>query len=266
MDLSTLAGLGLGLLLVALAMLKGGSFSDFINLTSLAITLGGTVAATLVYYPASRLRTLFPVLRKAFRSGEEDIDGLIGTLLGYAEAARKEGALALEPEAESASDPFLRKGLNLIVDGTDPEDVRAVLETDLAALEERHRQGAGLFETMAQFAPAFGLIGTLIGLIQMLKALDDPSRIGPTMGAALLTTLYGVLLANLVLLPIAGKLKTRSAAEVFRKEIAIEGLLAVQAGDTPAMVALKLNGFLPPVQQASLNRRSGSGRGLDEEA
>lgn len=255
MDLASLIGIVGGGLLIVWAIVQNGSLLDFFDPASIAITLGGTIAATMINYPMARLMAGLSIARNAFRTREQEPGALIQQIVGFAERARREGLLALEEETESAQDPFLAKGLGLVVDGTDPEVVRTVLENDLTALEERHKQGAGLFETMAQYAPAFGLVGTLIGLIQMLKAMDNPSKIGPGMAVALLTTLYGSMMANLVFTPIAGKLKVRSAEEVLRKEMMLEGVLAIQAGDGPSIIAEKLKAFLAP--QAATGGKGG---------
>lgn len=165
-------------------------------------------------------------------------------MLVFAEKARREGLLALEQDVMEINDPFLQKGIQLVVDGTDPELVRNILETKLTFLEERHQKGRGLFSTMGQLAPSFGLIGTLIGLIQMLSQLDDPTNLGSGMAVALITTLYGALLANLLFNPLAGKLRIRSLEEVLLKEVMIEGVLSIQAGENPRIVREKLNAFL----------------------
>ncbi len=246
LDLATLIGIGAGIFLMIWAMISGGSVREFLNLSGLAITLGGTLAATMIHYPLPRLRETFNIIRNVFRGDEEDVHSLMEQMVGYAERARREGLLALDEEADMAPDPFLRKGLGLVVDGIDPEMVRAIMERDLDALQVRHKQGAGLFETMAQYAPAFGLVGTLIGLVKMLNGIQDPAQIGPGMAVALLTTLYGALLANLIFQPIAGKLKVRSAEEILRKEAMLEGILAIQAGDGPSIIREKLNSFLAP--------------------
>ena len=204
MDLTTLIGAAVGLAVVALAMVRGGSPADFIDLNALVITVGGTVAATLINYPLPRLKAAVKGLRTVFRAGGEEPGQVIETLVGYAERARREGVLALEPDAEAAEDRFLRKGLQLLVDGTDYDEIRAILESDIAALEVRNRQAASLFETMAQFAPGFGMVGTLIGLVRMLRQMNSTAALGLTMATALLSTFYGVLLANLALLPVAG--------------------------------------------------------------
>lgn len=262
MDLTTLIGAAVGLAVVALAMVRGGSPADFIDVNALVITVGGTVAATLINFPLPRLKAAVKGLRTVFRTGGEEPGQVIETLVGYAERARREGVLALEPDAEAAEDRFLRKGLQLLVDGTDYDEIRAILESDIAALEARNRQSAGLFETMAQFAPGFGMVGTLIGLIRMLRQMNGTAALGLTMATALLSTFYGVLLANLALLPVAGKLKVRGADEVQRRELIMEGLLAIQAGDTPTLVSEKLSAFLPPEQQSA---RPAAGFGDEEE-
>jgi chemotaxis protein MotA len=247
-------GIATGALLLGWAVTKNGSLLDFIDPASFAITLGGTIAATMINYPLSRLKATLQIVRRVFTTHPDSLPDLIDALVHYAERARREGLLALEDEAENAEDPFLRKGLSLVVDGNDQEVIRQILENDLTALEQRHKQGAGLFESMAQYAPAFGLVGTLIGLVQMLRSIELPSQIGPGMAVALLTTLYGALLANLIFLPMAGKLKVRSAEEVLRKEVMVEGILAIQAGDGPVVLHAKLNAFLAPTRRA--DRRS----------
>lgn len=256
MDLATIVGLIAGFVFIV-AGIGLGRILDFVDLPSFMITVGGTVAATVIAYPVSRLKEVAKVTRVVFRSKEDDPSQLIQALVGYAVRARREGLLALESETNAAADPFLRKGLGLVVDGTDPEMVRSILETDISFLEERHKAGAQMFESMALFAPAFGLVGTLIGLIQMLGKLEDPGTIGPAMAVALLTTFYGSVLANLIFLPVAGKLKVRSAEEILRKEVMIEGILAIQAGEGPSVITEKLNSFLSP--QLRANKRGERG-------
>lgn len=251
MDLSTLIGAGAGLLLLAWAVARGGSLTDFLDLTALAITVGGTAAATLIHYPLARLKAAGRALRTVVRSREAEPADLVRTLVEYAERARREGVLALEQDAETAPDPFLRKALQLLVDGSDPEDIRAVMENELAGIENRQKQSAALFETMAQLAPSFGLVGTLVSLVQVFRRMESPSGLGSAMAAALLATFYGVVLANLIFVPVAGKLKARLADEVQRDELLLEGVLAIQAGDTPSLLLQKLNSYLPPGQRAS---------------
>jgi chemotaxis protein MotA len=249
LDLATLVGLAAGLLLMAFAMMRGGSVTDFVDPVALAVTLGGTLAAALVQFPLARLKAALGALRFVARPRPQDLPGLVRTLVEYAERARREGLLALEADADTASDPFLRKGLQLVVDGTDPDELRAILENDLAGVQARHKQNAALYETLAQYGPAFGLAGTLIAMVTMLQGLQDPSGLGADMARALLATFYGVLLANLLFTPVAGKLKARSIEEVLQKELLVEGIAALQNGDTPVLLLEKLNSFLPPGQQ-----------------
>ena len=257
MDLGTLIGIAAGTLLLGWAVTTNGSLFDFLDPAALAITLGGTIAATLINYPLSRLQETFQILRRIFAPAGDPLPVLIESLVAYAERARRHGLLALEEDAATAPDPFLRKGLGLVADGLDQHVIRAILENDLAALEQRHKQGAALFESMAQYAPAFGLIGTLIGLVSMLRSIESPAQIGPGMAVALLTTLYGALLANLIFLPFAGKLKVRSAEEVLRKEVMLEGILAIHAGDGPTVLLEKLNAFVAPARRTEANGHQG---------
>lgn len=246
MDVTTLIGFLAGTVLLLWAMTSGGSLSTFIDLPSLAIAVGGTMAALLINYPLHQVLGVAKVVRNAFVRAAPDPRHTIATLVGFAERARREGLLALEDEIANLDDAFLQKGLQLVVDGTDPELVRSIMITELAFLEQRHRSGAGIFDTLGNLAPAFGMIGTLIGLIQMLKNLNDPAAIGPGMAVALLTTFYGAMIANFVCIPIAGKLKTKSAGEILDKEVMLEGILAIQSGDSPRIVEEKLKSFLSP--------------------
>jgi len=256
-DLATIIGLvaGSGFIVFGI-MFGGGTVTQFLDLPSVLIVIGGTSSVLLINHPLSSIKESFKVMRRAFTVSKEDTGELINSLVGFAVRARREGLLALESETAAATDEFLKKGLNLVVDGTDPDLVRSILETDLAYLEERHRVGAKLFEDGAVYAPAMGLVGTLIGLILMLATLDNPDTIGSKMAIALLTTFYGSVMANLLFLPICGKLKLRSGDEVLRREIMIEGILAIQAGEGPSIIQEKLNSFLAPKQRA----RKGSGR------
>ena len=245
MDMSTLAGIIAGCAFMIISILLDGELGSYYDLPSIMITLGGTFAATLVAYPFERLASMTKVAKNLF-SIEEKPQNIISTIIELANIARKEGLLALEEAAYRIGDPFLQKGILLIVDGTDPELVRNILETELNFIEERHEEAQGVFETMASLAPGFGMIGTLIGLINMLRKLDDPSSIGPSMSVALVTTFYGSLLANLFFSPMATKLKYKSRREMLLKEIMLEGMLSIQAGENPRIIGEKLKAFLPP--------------------
>ncbi|MDH7576756.1 MAG: MotA/TolQ/ExbB proton channel family protein [Bacillota bacterium] len=246
MDFATALGLFSGLFLLIWAIKLGGSVGTFWNPPSVMIVLGGTLASTLINYPLKKVIGVTRVLKNAFFTKVKDPTEIIRILVGFAEKARREGLLALEVEAESIDDKFLQKGIQLVVDGTDPELVRSILETDLTFLEDRHKAGQAIFETMGLLAPAFGMIGTLIGLIQMLGVLDKPEQIGPGMATALITTFYGALLANLIFNPIAGKLRVRTSEEMLLREVMIEGILSIQAGENPRIVEEKMKVFLAP--------------------
>lgn len=252
MDLATILGLVAGFALIGLGIISGGAVSDFVSVPSLLVTLGGALAATVVTLPPECMRSIIPVLRIAFRNPGEDPRRLVELLVGHADRARREGLLALETEAAAETDPFLHKALVMCAAGAGEHQMRAILETDLANVAERHRAGAAIFETMGAYAPSFGLIGAVIGLVQMLRRMEGGS-VGPMMSAALVTFLYGLLLANLVFLPIAGKLKARHAREILAKEMVIEGVVAIHAGDTPGLVEEKLSSYLAP----SLRREHG---------
>ncbi len=252
MDLATIGGLIGGVGLMIGAILAGGSLGMFVDVPSMLLVIGGSFAAIFVNFPIAKILGMAKVLRKAMFFDAEDPIAIIQKMVSYAERARKEGMLALEEDSETEPDKFLAKGLRLAVDGTDPQLLSRIMETDLAALESRHREGKLIFEQLGAFAPAFGMIGTLIGLVQMLANLSDPSSIGAGMAVALLTTLYGSIIANLLALPIAGKLKTRSEEELHTREMIIEGIMSIQSGDSPRIVQEKLKSYLTPIQQGAL--------------
>jgi chemotaxis protein MotA len=255
LDLATILGIVVGLAFVIFGIIVDGDLLSFYDLASILIVGGGTIAGTFVAYPMHQVLDAMKIVSKAFSNKQIQVGDIITKIIALANIARKEGLLALEEAAEEIDDQFLKKGIMLIVDGTDPELVRNLLETELSFIEERHKSGQGLFEMMGSLSPAFGMVGTLIGLINMLKKLDDPSAIGPSMAVALITTFYGSLLANLIFLPIANKLKLRSREEIMRKEIMVEGLLSIQAGENPRIIEEKLKAFLPPKIRESLQAR-----------
>lgn len=249
MDIATLVGIIAAALLIIISVLTGPGVAFFFSLSSVMIVFGGTVGATLVNFPLKEVLAVITVAKNAFLAKDESAQDTIETLVQVAEKARREGILAIERELDDIEDQFMRLGIQYAVDGTEPETIRSILESELASMEERHKQGKKIFEAMGTFAPAFGMIGTLIGLIQMLSSLDDPTQIGTGMATALVTTLYGSLAANIVFLPLAGKLEHRSREEARQKELIIEGILAIQSGDNPRIVREKLKTFLPPVER-----------------
>ncbi len=251
MDLATILGIVSGFGLVIIAMSMGGGLSWFINIPSALIVVGGTIGAVLINYPLSDMIGVMKVAKNVFFQKELSVGNVIETLVDMSKIARREGILALEKKVEDVEDPFFSKGVGLMIDGIEPTALSRILQTELDYLSERHRLGAEIFSSMGNFAPAMGMMGTLIGLVKMLMQMDDPSSIGPAMAVALITTFYGVILANLIFLPIAGKLKTRSANEIMVKELIISGILSVQSGDNPRVLEQKLNSFLSPGERKS---------------
>lgn len=261
MDLTTILGILVGFSLIGLSIADGSSLASFINLPSVGIVLGGTLAATAVHFPLKQVLSILPLIGITLRGRESRARELIHEVVEFAKKARREGLLAMEQEVAEHPNEFLRKGVQLVVDGTEPELVRSIMEIDLAAHEERHALGQEVLQSMGAYAPAFGMIGTLIGLIQMLSHLDNPESVGPGMAVALITTFYGVILANLVFLPMAGKLKIRSQEERLERELIIEGVLSIQAGENPRIVEEKLLAFLSPEDRAAeLASRTQPGR------
>jgi len=246
MDLATISGIIAGISAIVISIYLGGTVDAFIDMPSMLIVFGGTIASTLINFPISDIVSVTGVVKHAFLYKLQPPSEAITILVRYAEMARREGILALENEADTITDTFMKKGIQLAVDGTAPDLIRNIMETELSYLEERHKLGQGLFEAMGTYSPAFGMIGTLIGLINMLKTLEDPTNIGTGMAIALVTTFYGAVLANLILLPIAGKLRNRTERESLVKEVTIEGIMSIQSGDNPRVVEEKLKAFLSP--------------------
>ncbi|PKM89924.1 MAG: motility protein A [Firmicutes bacterium HGW-Firmicutes-12] len=264
MDKATIVGIFLGIILILASILNEGSILTFWSLSSVLVVFGGVIASTLINYPLKHVFGVIKIVKNAFKTNTFEALVVIKFIVGLAEKARREGLLALEEEAETSDDEFIKKGIHLIVDGTDPELVRNILQAELLMMEERHRVGYGILEAMGASAPAFGMIGTLIGLILMLRNLSDPSALGPGMALALITTFYGSLLANLVFIPIAGKLKLRSSEEMMQKEIVIEGVLSIQAGENPRIVAEKMKTFLTPEEKELLEEDRKKGMESEE--
>ena len=246
MDISTILGIIVGFGLIIGAITMGGGASWFVNIPSAMIVLGGTFGAVLINYPISNMIGVVKVAKNVFFRKELETEKMIEMLLDMSKVARRDGILALEDKMEDIKDPFFTKGITLMIDGIEPATLSRILNTELEYISERHRLGAEIFTTMGNFAPAMGMVGTLIGLIKMLVQMDDPSSIGPAMAVALVTTFYGVILANLVFLPAAGKLKTRSNSELTQKQLMISGILSIQSGDNPRVLEDKLHSFISP--------------------
>ncbi|MCG6154514.1 motility protein A [Rubinisphaera margarita] len=253
MDKATVGGLVLAVGLLALAVLlaPGGSFLAFWDAASAAVVIGGAIAATCIAFPFGALFLTPGVVKKVMSPKMQDLRPVIRQLVEFSEIARRDGILALEGKTEEIEDPFILLGIQMAVDGTDAELMEAVLRTEMEAVAARHKTGKSLMETMGRYAPAFGMIGTLMGLIIMLGNMDDPAAIGPGMAVALITTLYGAMVSNIVCLPFADKLGYYSKRELEVREVIVRGILSIQEGDNPRVLEQKLNTFLPVNQRKS---------------
>ena len=262
LDLASVLGLVICFVIVVYGITVGqSSFSvllNFVDVSSILITFGGSLCCVLIMSPGLRgfIRNLksFRLILKAPSNNEEDT---ISSIIELSNIARKEGLLALEEFANNIDDEFLKKGVLLIVDGTDPELVKNIMATDINCIEERHTSVIKFWDSLAAMGPAWGMIGTLIGLINMLKELDDPKTIGPNMAVALVTTFYGAILANWICIPISTKLKANDAQEIMVKEVIVEGLLPIQSGENPRVIEEKLKSFLSPARRAAMQGEGG---------
>ncbi len=246
MDVATMLGAVAGFVVIAVAIFIGGGAGAFLNVPAILITIGGTVCATLVHFPMGEMLKIFSVVKRTFAVNIPLAERVIADMSEYARTARRDGVLALEEAAQGLDDDFLAKGMQLVIDGTESDQIREVMLIELNTLQRRNKTGASILSFMGEAAPAFGMIGTLIGLVQMLRQLDDPSRIGVGMATALLTTFYGALLANLLFIPLAGKLQTRGKEEEVVRQIMIEGLTGIQSGVNPGVLQDRLTSFLAP--------------------
>lgn len=261
LDLASLIGIIMALVLMIFGITVEDGFKSlggFLHFPSFLITFGGSFMTVLVMSPSisgylGYLKS-FLLIMKPIPSNEHET---IKTIIDLSNVARKEGLLALEEAANGIEDEFLKKGVLLIVDGTDPELVRSIMETELGCIEDRHGAVINFWENLGGMGPAWGMIGTLIGLINMLEKLDDPKAVGPGMSVALVTTFYGSVLANWICAPVAAKLKSNNSSEVMMKEVMVEGLLSIQAGENPRVIEEKLKSFLSPTMRNELLDREG---------
>lgn len=257
MDLGTIIGLGAGFAVVVIGIITGGgNLIRFVNISSVFITIGGSFSALLVSAPLSRVLGLMRYFSLAIRTPNYEEERIISQLVTFSEKARREGLLALEDDMEEVEDDFLRKGIQLVVDGTDPDIIKNILYNELDQIQGRHAVGIKIFDDWGKLAPAFGMIGTLLGLINMLANIEDKSAIGSGMATALITTLYGAFLANLVFIPIRNNLTDKDNAETLVKEIMIEGILSIQSGDNPRILEEKLLSFLPPARREAVRQEA----------
>ncbi len=253
MDIASVLGIVLCFAMCAYGIIDNAGIANigrYLDLPSAIITFGGAFFAVLASNSLADYIGGLKSFLLIFKGSNTDVKGMIQKIIELSNVARKEGLLSLEEAAGDLDDEFMKKGIHLIVDGTDPELVRGIMETELVSIEERHTKKIGFWEDLGSMGPAWGMIGTLVGLVNMLYEMDDPSSIGPSMAVALITTLYGSLLANWICAPVASKLKSNNANEILIKSIMIEGLLSIQAGENPRVIEEKLKSFLAPADRA----------------
>lgn len=260
MDLGTIIGISVGMIMVVMGIILGGvGIGPYISIDSVLITILGSFGAMLVANPLSRMLGITQYLKHVFSTVNWNEEALINQLVGFSDRARKEGLLALEDNLDAVEDEFMRKGIQLVVDGTDPDIIKRILYADLEQVQGRHETGIKVFDDWSKIAPAFGMIGTLVGLIAMLGSIGgDTAAIGRGMQTALVTTLYGSFFANLFLIPMKSKLEDRDKDETRVKEIVIEGILSIQSGDNPRILLEKLVSYLPPGQRQAVRQESGA--------
>lgn len=248
-DIATIIGIAAGcVILVASIIIAGGvaGASGFIDIPSILIVFGGCICSMLISFRLDGIKKMFPIMKKTFSSKEYDLAKLVNDFVALATTARREGLLALEEQMETMQDDFIKKGITLAVDGTEQEALRDILDAELAALEDRHGRGRAMFDKAGELAPAWGMIGTLIGLVLMLRNLSNPSSLGPSMAVAMITTFYGSVLANFIFIPMANKLAQNTEEEIFVKQIMIEGIIGITSGINPKVLEEKLSSYLPP--------------------
>ena len=259
MDIASILGIVLGIVLFVFGVIQGGGnlVRDFWDVPSVIITIGGSLVGVLASHKLPDFINGLKSITLTFKDTKADVSEVIKNIIDLSNIARKEGLLALEEAANGIEDEFLKKGVMLVVDGTDPELVRGIMEADLISVEERHNVNIGLWKAWEGLGPAWGMIGTLIGLINMLAKLDDPSTVGPSMSVALVTTLYGSLIANWLCNPTAAKLKVNNDEEIRMKEITVEGLLSIQAGENPRVIEEKRKSLLSPKMREGMTEQGG---------
>ncbi len=250
MDIATVIGLVLCVvLIIGSIFIGGGSLMTFVDIPSVLVVIGGALAAVLIAFPLGPVFGSFKVMLKVFLNKVEDIKTIITQIVALAETARRDGLLAIESKMEEVKHPFIRMGIQLAIDGSPPEVIEDLLRTEVDSIATRHGEGKGVMDQLGRFAPAYGMIGTLLGLVMMLSNMSDPSSIGAGMAVALLTTLYGAIASNCVFIPFAEKLAYYNKKELLAREIIIRGILAIQSGENPRVIEQKLSAFLPPKQR-----------------
>ncbi len=255
MDLGSIVGIALGLFFIVFIGISPSKIGMFIDIPSAAIVIGGTLGAMLVSYPVKYVTNLTSIFKNIFSNSPSEPVGVIKQIVEFAEQARREGILCLEARSQEVEDEFLRKGIQLAVDGTEPELIKDIMQTEIDYIGDRHNVNYGMMAQAATLGPAFGMIGTLIGLVLMLANMSDPNAIGPAMAVALITTLYGAIIANLFFAPFEIKLKTLDQEEVQMKTLMLEGVMSLQSGDNPKIVQWKLEAFVDPQTRVKLGKK-----------
>ncbi len=244
MDIATVIGVLLGLVVVIGSIVAGGGWQSFVHVPSMAVTIGGMLCATMIHFSLPQFLSVFSIIRKTLVTKISEQSDLIQSMVNYAAINRRDGALALEQEIRNVSDLFFVQGLQMLVDGQNSEKIRDHLTLEIQYLQDRHSTGKKILEFMGAAAPAFGMIGTLIGLVQMLRNLSSPEAIGSGMAVALLTTFYGAFASNLFFIPLAGKLGIYSKAEATAMEMITEGVCAIADGENPTTIKERMQAFM----------------------
>ena len=251
MDLGTVIGIVLIMSLLLGAMAMGVGVGAYIDIPSVLIVVGGSIGALMVSFKPSQMKSFTKIFMKAIKPGEEDIGELIKKLVEFATKARKDGILALESEVNNEENDFLKKGLSMAIDGSEPDTIRELLEIEMEQTSTRHKINGSIFSQWAGLAGAMGMVGTLIGLVAMLLNMADPSAIGPSMAVALLTTMYGAIIGNVFGTPIYNILNIRNDEETKVKEMILSGIMSIQSGDAPRVLEAKLLSYLAPADRVS---------------
>lgn len=263
-DIMTVVGMVLGFGLILWSISAESNIMTFVSVSGLAITIGGSFAAVLVTYPVSQIKSVFKITMQSFKDSTMSSIEIINSFTNLSKKARREGLLSLEDEIDKIDDKFLKKGLQMVVDGIEPEVIKDIMELEIAEMERRHGGGSSVFKAWGAYAPGFGMIGTLIGLIAMLADLSDSDALASGMSTALITTFYGSLLANMILLPLASNLDYKSGLEAANKEMMLEGILAIQSGVNPRIVEEKLTAYLSPNEKVEYLESVGEGDEVTE--
>lgn len=254
MDIATTIGIiaAFSMFIWALWTGSGGAINAYWDTASVILVIGGAVFTVLMTQPVDRYFMLFSIVKRSFFIKRLTVQGVIDQIVELSERARREGVLSLENSIEDLGDEFMASGVRLLVDGTAANEIEEILNAELEALDQRHSQGKAILDLFAKYAPAFGMIGTLMGLVAMLLNMDDPKKIGPGMAVAILTTLYGAVIANMICLPLADKLSYRHDEEMLVRTVMVKGILSLQAGDNPRMTHAKLSVYLPPRRRGEM--------------